>query len=62
MISSVEINAGDSLEVAGVKVTVKEIAMHSEGDGPAVQRVSLDVETATQAQPESTPRQRQPKR
>lgn len=62
MISNVEINAGDSIEIAGVKITIKAIAIHSEGNGPAVRRVSLDVEAASQAQPESIPRQRQSKR
>ena len=62
MISNVEINAGDSIEVAGVKITVKAIAIHSEGSGPAVRRASLEIESATQAQSEPAPRQRQPKR
>ena len=33
---SVEINAGQSVEVAGVKIAVDGVTRHSEGDGPPV--------------------------
>ena len=62
MSNIVEINAGQSAEVAGVVISVKSIAMHSEGDGPAVQRVTLDVQAIAPQQPEPLAKQRQPRR
>ncbi len=57
---NVEINAGQSVEVAGVKITVDGVTRHSEGDGPPVQRVSLSVEpiavAVTQEQPKARAR------
>lgn len=55
MSNIVEINAGQSTEVAGVVIGVKSIAMHSEGDGPAVQRVTLDVQAAAKEAKQPTP-------
>jgi hypothetical protein len=60
---SVEINAGQSVEVAGVRITVDGVTRHSEGDGPPVQRVSLSVEpiaaVVAQEQPKARARTNQ---
>jgi hypothetical protein len=60
---NVEINAGQSVEVAGVKITVDGVTRHSEGDGPPVQRVSLSVEpiaaVVAQEQPKARARTNQ---
>jgi hypothetical protein len=60
---NVEINAGQSIEVAGVKITVDGVTRHSEGDGPPVQRVSLSVEpiaaVVAQEQPKARARTNQ---
>jgi hypothetical protein len=55
---SVEINAGQSFEVAGVKITVNGVTRHSEGDGPPVQRVSLSVEPIAAAVVQEQPKAR----
>ena len=55
---NVEINAGQSVEVAGVRITVDGVTRHSEGDGPPVQRVSLSVEPIAAAVAQEQPKAR----